>query len=63
MARRRSANWSPVRWEPETPEVHDYWTTTYRVESLVCLQALLDLEEVLGTTPYPRFDIGLNRRQ
>lgn len=29
-------------WEPETPEVHKYWTTSYRVESLVCLQALLD---------------------
>lgn len=29
-------------WEPETPEVHKYWTTTYRVEGLVCLQALLD---------------------
>lgn len=29
-------------WEPETPEVHKYWTTTYRVEGLVGLQALLD---------------------
>jgi len=29
-------------WEPETPEVYDYWSTTYRIEGLICLQTLLD---------------------